>query len=279
MSRQPLVQSLATIPVLTLCLGSSPAAGQERAASALQRGELDTCISAHETGQEMRLAGQLLEARNSLRACAARQCPRGIAGQCTQWLMELRSEIPSVVVAVRDRQGRDRSDVKVQLDSRDLGRRWVGAALDVNPGKHKLRVEYAEGTSVAQDFVAAPGETRRRVTVKVPDSAPTSSRQAKRHDAAPPYLGYALLGVGAVALGASAVLWLSAKSDLDGFKEDCSPVCDQNEVEAAERKALFSDIALAVGVVSAASGSYLVLSHAPSPPEARGFRVRLTGRF
>lgn len=279
MSRQPLVRSLAPLVAIALCLGSAPAAGQESAAGTPKEGSLDACIAAHESGQEKRLAGRLLDARKALSQCAAKQCPREIATQCTQWLMELRGEIPSVVLVVRDQQGRDRSDARVLLDGKDLGRGWVGASLEVDPGKHELRVEYGKGASVDRDFVATPGERRRRVTVKVPGLALGRRAPEKPLASDQPYLGYALLGVGAVALGASAVLWLSAKSDLDGFKEDCSPACDPADVDAAERKALFSDIALAVGVVSAASGSYLVISHGSGTPGDRGFRVSATGRF
>ena len=279
MSRQPLVRSLAAFLVTALCLGATPAAGQGSGASSAKSGSLDACIAAHESGQEKRLAGKLLDARKALSQCAAAQCPREIANQCTQWMMELRGEIPSVVLVVRDQQGRDRSDARVLLDGKDLGRGWVGAALEVDPGKHSLRVEYGQGASVDQDFVAVPGETRRKVTVKVPGPVPQPPKRVPIQAESPPYLGYALLGVGAVALGTSAVLWLSAKSDLDGFKEDCSPACNQSDVDAAERKALFSDIALAVGLVSAASGSYLVLSHGSSAPGDQGFRVSASGRF
>ncbi|MCA9596654.1 MAG: hypothetical protein KC776_25230 [Myxococcales bacterium] len=239
---------------------------------------MDACIAAHVAAQEKRLAGQLLEARKNLRECAAAECPGEIASQCTQWLMELRSEIPSVVIVVRDQKGRDRSDVAVRLDGNELGRSWVGAAVDVDPGKHRLSVTATDGIKVSREFVAAPGESRRRVSVALRPRAPARASSTSPTEP-PPYLGYALVGIGAVALGASAALWLSAKSDLDGFKEDCAPTCDQSKVDSAKRKATYSDIALAVGVVGAASGSYLVLSHGPTTTSGHGFLVSASGRF
>jgi hypothetical protein len=201
--------------------------------------------------------------------------------QCTEWQMELRSEIPSIVLVVRDQSGQDRSDAVVVLDGQDRGRAWVGASLEVDPGKHNLQVKVGNGTILEQTFVAAPGESRRLVSVRVDDpTRPAPSRtKSPPTTESPPYLGYVLLGVGAVALGTSAALWLSAKSDLDEFKSTCSPRCDPGDVDAAERKALFSDIALAVGVVGVAGGSYLVLSSGPSAPGDAGFSVSAHGRF
>jgi hypothetical protein len=195
--------------------------------------------------------------------------------------MDLRSEIPSIVLVVRDQSGQDRSDAVVVLDGQDQGRAWVGASLEVDPGKHKLQVKLGNGTILEKDFVAAPGESRRIVSVRVDDPtrpAPTKTN-AVPTTGSPPYLGYVLLGVGAVALGTSAALWLSAKSDLDDFKSTCSPRCDPGDVDASERKALISDIALAVGVVGVASGSYLVLPSGPASPGDSGFAVSAQGRF
>jgi hypothetical protein len=64
-------------------------------------------------------------------------------------------------------------------------------------------------------------------------------------------------GVSAVALGTSAVLGLTGRSDLSNLRATCAPTCTDDQVDPVRHRLLFSDVALGVGLVAAGVSIYL----------------------
>src|SRR5215216_6574739 len=81
-------------------LASLPASS--RAASDAQ-----TCIATHADGQVLRNQRKLLEAREKFVGCIAESCPPLVRKDCAEFLKNVESSLPSVVLAGIDARGRD----------------------------------------------------------------------------------------------------------------------------------------------------------------------------
>jgi hypothetical protein len=94
-------------------------------------------------------------------------------------------------------------------------------------------------------------------------------------------------GVSVVALGTGVVLGLQAKSKYDSCNKPEGPFCDDGQLDAIDRRALYSDISLGVGIAAAVGGIVLyfttpveVLPVKPSvEPVPGGAVLSLDGRF
>lgn len=266
--------SISPRPVaLSLALALS---GMSPHAAAVEPGVVDACIASHKQAQEQRLVGNVLSARDSLRACAVETCPAIIARQCTSWLSEVDREIPSVLITVKV-AGADSSTAKVLLDGRDLGASWVGLPVEVNPGEHRLDVT-AQGQDKAVKFVATLGQQRRPVGVQLGRSPRREPTPERIEDSSSQTWGYALLGVGAAGLVTAAYLALSAISDRNELRDECAPSCDEERVDAARRKLLIADIVGGTATVALGVGGYLVLS-APAERAEKAWLVGVQGNF
>lgn len=286
-----------TLAVLALSLGASLCAHADEA-------EKQACVTSYTEGQRARKAGHLIKARAHFVQCAQRTCPGMIADDCGGWLSDLDDSLPSVVFRVRDENGVDRADAAIFVDGVALDAEAAVLAVPMDPGPHHLRFERG-GASVELDVVVREGEKRRPIEVALvaPTAAPTpaplsettspppatsaapstapppgsanSTRPSTSPSASPdktssetPVLAYAVLGLGAVAAGTSAVLGVGAKADLDDLRNTCAPHCAQGDVDAVHDRMLVADLTLGVGVVALLVGGYLWLSEPSSNEKA-----------
>ena len=113
-----------------------------------------TCGEAFDDSQVKRDDGKLLEARQLLRICGGSSCSPTQQSLCSEWLVDVEARVPSVVLAAKDRGGRDLVDVKVTLDGAQIATRLDGRAFDVDPGLHKFVFELADGTRAETTAVA-----------------------------------------------------------------------------------------------------------------------------
>src|ERR1700733_12916639 len=69
------------------------------------------CTDAYVAAQTLRNAHRLVEAREQLRVCARQECSANMRGQmiadCTSWLTEVESSMPSIVLGAKDAAGGD----------------------------------------------------------------------------------------------------------------------------------------------------------------------------
>jgi hypothetical protein len=171
---------------------------------------------------------------------------------------------------------------RIHRGSVELTEASLGVALPFDPGRHELVVD-APGYS-SQRYVLELREGERQTLVVSPGAGSTVAPPAPKKSPSPPppkpkspgqpgspTLGYALLGVGAVAAVTSTVTGILLIDRLNEVDEHCeNKRCDPQGLEAGESgrtlRAIFG-VSVAVGVVSLGAGSYFLFSHGPSASE------------
>jgi hypothetical protein len=266
------------LPVV-VALWSSLLVTPVRAQSAPQP-SIEECATAYEAGQEMRLDSRLLSARTQFRTCANPACPKMVSQQCTTWLQDVARDIPSVIVTVVDGQSRDVAGATVTLDEKPIP---LGEAVDVDPGRHRLRVR-AGTRSTEQTFVASESQKQRFLPIKLVESKPRSitlqkAPQPDRKPGKSSLLPPILLGVGGAALATATFFWLSAKADYDDLGDGCRPYCSTSEGDRVARKALIGDVLGVVGIASLGVGTVLLIGENSGSATPSGALLGTHGRF
>jgi hypothetical protein len=246
-----------------------------------------SCIDAAENGQTLRDAHKFLEARDQLRSCARDQCPPAVRRDCTKWLAEVESSLPTLVITAKDAHGSPVVDVTVTLDGEPLVTQLNGLAIAMNPGLHTLHFRSAEGVTLDQRVVVKEGERNQVVAVvldspRPPEPAPKAAPKAHATDAtdepspSPPSgsgartAGWIVAGAGVASLGVAGyfgIRTLSLKSDRDAICTPGVPCTSQTAFDddhQARIDQLLAIVFASVGTAAVGVGAWLVLT-APRP--------------
>lgn len=272
-------------------LWTMPAAAQEAAPSKA------SCAEAYESAQESRVSGALQQTRSRLAYCAQTECPSFVQKDCARWLEEVDKELPSVVVSVvgleSEASGASSTPLSLKIDGRDVPEPLSGKAISLDPGKHELVLERPGAEPITRTILAQQGVQNRSVEFRLanaPVGAAGSSSvdldSAGANGSPMRTAAYVAWGVGAVGLGAFAVLGTLARTDKDRFEEECAGqtndplkvkpgVCLDTTLDdrksTYEREEVMADIGLLTGIVGAATGTVLFIlskdSGAPAKPE------------
>jgi hypothetical protein len=266
------------------------------------------CLAASDQGQSLRDDGKYHKAREAFASCARDTCPTLVRRDCTKWLADLEQSWPSIVVGAKDEKGTDLTDVKVQVDGVPLTAHLDGKPTPVDPGEHVLRFETAGYPAVEQHVVIHAGEKSRLLAVQFghppaatpePATPPPADAQAT---AAPPdgrtpqgtrASAWVFGGLALAAFGTEAYFGFSGLSDRSTLKsQPCAATasCAQSSVDSIRTKFTVADIALGVGLVSAAISAYLFIAapaeggaaHATAvdvTPLPGGAAMQVGGRF
>ena len=212
------------------------------------------CVAASGAGQEHQKQSALFSARKEFEICSAASCPQLVSTDCTRWLEEVITAMPSINIVVR-LNGVDQSAV-VRLDGAPWLDRLTGRPVDIEPGEHDVEVE-AGGVKQTQRLVVVQGEKNRVVVFALTGvaTAPVipvvSSPAAVRGFPTWPVV----FSVGAVAGAASfTILGLVGKSQLATLvAQPCASTktCNPAQTAAISREFLAADISLGVGIASA----------------------------
>jgi hypothetical protein len=239
------------------------------------------CVDAHETVQNLRSNGKLVEARTAARLCANRACPAAVSGECIGFVRELESEVPTVILRVVDRAGRDLIDIKVMWDDAVLTMRLDGRAIAVNPGRHDVVAIAPDGTESTASVVVRQAEANQRLGLRMEIGELPKEPEPPAAEPGPDLMpaAWGTLGVGVAGLavfGVMAGIGWSERSDLDS----CGTACPDSEVDPIRTKLIVADVALGVGLASLAVSTvlFLVSGDDADAVEARGNRP-LTIRF
>jgi hypothetical protein len=208
--------------------------------------------------------------------CSAEGCPKVVQHDCVQWLAEVTSALPSIVLGARDADGNDVLELRVLSDGRLLAEKLDGKALFINPGPHVLRFEPVNRAPFEQTVIVRTGEKNRIVNVTLPrtpgetgSAAPTSDESASSATAnRRRTIGFIVGGVGIVALGVGAYFGIRAL----GKQSDSDKACPNNRCTAegsdlsqqAVTAAWMSNVGLGLGIVGVGVSAYLLLTSGSS---------------
>jgi hypothetical protein len=95
---------------------------------------------------------------------------------CTTWLGEVESRIPTVLLVATDATGGAHADVTVSIDGASA-RKLDGTSWEVDPGQHTFTFHLADGTSVDKSFLVFEGQKDQRVVAPF-GHAPSASALA-----------------------------------------------------------------------------------------------------
>lgn len=133
------------------------------APGALAQNAKESCADASERGQKLVDARKLLEARNAFIYCAQESCPAAVRRDCQTQLDDVKKNIPSVVVRVKEKDGSDVAQGEVSLDGVKIGV-LDGQDVELDPGTHAIGIALPDGRTFNRTIIIAPGEHGRAVT-------------------------------------------------------------------------------------------------------------------
>lgn len=219
------------------------------APAAAQAADKATCVQAYEEGQKQRASGSLKASVELFRVCSEPDCPAATKKDCTVWLSEVESSLPTVVLSAVDANGKDLVDVRVELDGQPLTSRLDGKALGVDPGKRVLVFEREGAAPLTREIVVKQGEKDRKIEVSWAEPAgatPDAGGEALSISPGTWVLG----GIGLAGLTMFGVFGGLALVDKSDAKDTCAPSCSDSAVSSIRTKLIVADVSLAVGVAS-----------------------------
>jgi hypothetical protein len=245
----------------------------------------EQCFSSHEQSQVDMRKGQLMSARSSLLVCSRPQCPPLLRSDCLEWYTDVERSIPSVVFAARRGQ-KDLFDVKVTMDGKLLTQALDGRAHEMDPGRHKFKVESGDLEPIEREVLVSRGEKGRLITFEFP--IPESERLAMERamggpgQRAPepkvpmhrpvPVATYILAGTAVVLAGAGGVVGFLGKKQHDDFKKTpdeggCAPYCEKEDADSVRTKLITADVLFATGAATATIALFTYLLRPEVPIE------------
>lgn len=226
-----------------------------------------SCASAHERTQRLRLSGKLVEARSEALSCLRDACPSVVRTECARLLGELDVATPSMSFEVVEEGGAVRSDATIRVDGVVIDAR-EGKSLRLDPGPHKVRAAVADGRSVEREELLVEGEASRGVVLTIGRSRPVESALPKPsvlppaipppRQGTPSWPLYVAGGTFVAALGTFIGFGMHGYTEQVSLESSCAPRCSPNRDDVMRRDYLVADIALGTSVVALAAASYLL---------------------
>jgi hypothetical protein len=220
------------------------------------------CVAQNNDGAQLRDGHHLLAAREAYRACVEeRECPELVRGECDAALADVKTAIPTLLVAVVDEQQHDLAGATLTLDGQPVA--LDGSAVEVDPGPHEL-VASSGALNAHLQVMAIESDLNRRVELVLraphadePPPPSTFTRPVVAPRSKTP--GYILGGVGIAAAASFGYFALSGHSEMSALG-DCKPFCATSDVQRVRTKYLIADISLGVSLVALAGAGYWLLS-------------------
>ncbi len=242
------------------------------------------CVSAYETGQDLRNKGEFLRAREQLVMCAKPTCKDWMVAECTKWLDELDRRQPTIVLTAENERGEIVDLVKVLDESgRPIAEGATGRAIALDPGPHQLTFVARDGSKVVVLKMIQEGQQAVSIKAVFEPTKPANAakpagpaKEAASPGATPaassPWrtTGFISLGAGVVGLGVGTVFGLVALGKKSSANCDASNVCDPGTTSGIDGAALGSTVGFVAGSVLVASGLALLVFGPNKGPERAG---------
>ena len=280
-----------------------------------------TCANAYVAAQTRRSEQRLVAARDQLRICARPECSTLMQGEmvrdCTDWLAQVESSIPSVVITAGDGSGAVFTHLTVAIDGTVVATELEGQAIDVDPGLHVFSFQAPNLPRVQQVVAVLEGKKNQVVVASLdttrPPSAfagePTSTHVAPQRPSAslqlaptqPPeqapdlpesdrprrasvsawtYVAFGGGAVGIVVGSIFGVLALQTKSSLDAQCQQyaCSRA-STGDIGSLHTQSWTSNIGFGVGILGAGVGAVIVVTTARPTVSAGRSALKVTPWF
>ena len=225
------------------------------------------CVQQNNQGAELRDNHHLLAARDAYRACVAEsECPAMVRSECDAALTDIKTAIPTLMVAVLDEQGHDFPGATLSVDGRNVP--IDGSSLEVDPGPHELIANSGSLTSHLQ-VMAIESDVNRRIELSLQRPKPVVLAPApvpQVHRSKVPV--FVLGGVAALGVASFSYFALSGHADLGRLDHSCKPYCEPDDVKRVRTKYLVADVSLGVSLVALAGAGYWLLSSPKEAPRA-----------
>jgi hypothetical protein len=214
------------------------------------------CVAAADEGQKLRDDGKLNAAREKFIACAAKTCPGVVSKQCSQWLVEIEHDMPTLTFRALDEQGKETIDVKVVVDGGTVSQTIDAHALALDPGEHKVRYERPDGRAIEEKVMLRPGEKNRLIELSFQvKPAPVETPKVvlpppvpEDHGVRIPLLGWVGLGVGVAGGVMTAAFAISANGDESHLRSTCAPACNPSDKSSVDTKLVLANVGLGLGI-------------------------------
>ncbi|MGC4088778.1 MAG: hypothetical protein QM756_12935 [Polyangiaceae bacterium] len=242
----------------------------------------EECLTAHQSAQEMKRKGELVEAQAQLAICSSVGCPGAIISDCGQWIADLEQTTPSIVFDVR-LDGKQVSEFVIHVDGAIVSD--PSKAFKVNPGRHVVRAEIGQLAPQEETLALPEGQRMRLVnfdfkSAAAEPSAPTSSAPVApvvptEPNRPTPVAVYPLLVVGGVGLAGFGVLSFLGKSKQSDLEDSCKPHCTDEDLKPMKTNYLIGDIAGGVGVAALIGAGIVYLARPTEGPQVGGLSVQV----
>jgi hypothetical protein len=226
------------------------------------------CAQAYEKAQEEKSGGRLLGAIAQLKTCIDPSCPAFIIEDCTRWMGQAESALPTVVFSVRE-DGKDLTKVEILCDKSPLTDSLDGKALSVDPGLHDFTFIIPGQVTLERQILVREAEHNRIISLEfnrpveiIPLRAPPSSSVeapsgVEANLRSGRYLPYAFAGVGALGVAGFTVFAILGSRQQGDLERSCAPNCQSGQVDSVKTKYHVADVSLGVGLVSLGVATYL----------------------
>jgi hypothetical protein len=217
---------------------------------------VDACVDANEEAQDLRLAGELLEARERLAVCISPRCPAPVRDDCVGRLRAVDEATPTIAFATAP--GLDPQGMTITLDGRPIAASATAGPIAVDPGAHEVVFDWAGHAPQTDTVVVREGEKDHRVDLPPPAPSHSEAGSVQRP------VGLVVGGVGLAGLAVGGVLAALAKStDARALGDECggdSNTCSAAGVRDGDRahaQARSATIALVGGGVLLGAGAVI----------------------
>lgn len=248
-------RSRSPLPAVAVLAVALSVAGSARAEGAKE------CLEAVARAQSLRDEHKLSLAKQQLLVCSAATCPKPVRQDCTQWLVEIERQMPSMIARAVDGSGNPLADTTVRIDGATVADRIDGRAVVVDPGSHVIRFERPGMKPVEQTVAFKEGDKNLQVSATLEPAIATPGPPPEREATARPipigsWIGW---GVGAVGLVGFGIFGTKANLDYGSLEDSCGNRCPESDRDSVQTTMTIADISLVIGLVGAGVGTVLYL--------------------
>lgn len=256
------------------------------------------CVDAYKQAQDLKSTTSLLAARTSLRVCGNASCAAFIVKDCTDWLAEVESRIPTVVFTAKGASGNALADVSVESGGKPLASSIDGKARELDPGSYEFTFVATDGRKVVVKTVVLEGQKGQVVTATFadavpsptsaapagPDPSPTTRAPRSSEGNMPRWIGLGVAASGVVAMTIGSILYFGGRSRYDAAVAACTlgpggtdcPVSQQSAIESdADRASKQKGTGVVIVGIGAAAlvGGLVLFAISPSSSDTKSAKA------